>query len=89
MKDKRAGESVFLLDKMLGLEGRERLSPGVRAIGLELATEMPFVRAAEVMGRMVTSVSGMVLELRARRGVGRHRLFLEEFLAAAEVGGVP
>lgn len=66
-RDERTGESVFLLDKALGLEERERLSPGVKAIGLKLATEMPFGRAARLMGEMGASVSVMTIWKEVKR----------------------
>lgn len=55
----RSGEYVFLLDQALGLEPRRRISKRMQELALELATEMPFRRAAKVLGYIVPSVSPM------------------------------
>lgn len=52
-------EYIFLLDEALGLEPRRRISKRMQELALELATEMPFRRAAKVLGYIVPSVSPM------------------------------
>lgn len=54
-----SGEYIFLLDQALGLEPRRRISQRMQELALELATEMPFRRAAKVLGCIVPSVSPM------------------------------
>lgn len=54
-----SGEYIFLLDQALGLEPRRRISRRMQELALELATEMPFRRAAKVLGYIVPSVSPM------------------------------
>jgi len=55
----KSGEYTFLLDQVLGLEPRRRVSRRMQELALELATEMPFRRAAKVLGYIVPSVSPM------------------------------
>src|SRR5690606_34180369 len=56
--------TLTLLDEVLGLEQRQRLSPWLRQIAAALAVEMPYHRAAEVL-RVVTlenvDIRGMTL----------------------------
>lgn len=54
-----SGEYSFLLDQALGLEPRRRISKRMEQMALELATDMPFRRAANVLGYLVPSVSPM------------------------------
>ncbi len=53
------GEYIFLLDEALGLEPRLRVSKRMQELMLELATEMPFRRAAKVLGYITPLVSPM------------------------------
>jgi len=54
-----SGEYNFLLDQAVGLEPCRRISKRMQQLALELATEMPFRRAAKVLGYLVPSVSPM------------------------------
>ncbi len=62
--DRETGQGRYLLDEVLGLEQRQRLSPWLRQIVAALAVEMPYHRAAEVL-RVVTlenvDIRGMTL----------------------------
>jgi len=62
--DRETGQGRYLLDEVLGLEQRQRLSPWLRQIAAALAVEMPYHRAAEVL-RVVTlenvDIRGMTL----------------------------
>lgn len=55
----KSGEYIFLLDQSLGLEPHRRISKRMQELALELATEMPFRRAANVLEYLVPSVSPM------------------------------
>lgn len=48
-RDKDTGEYRFLLDEALGLEASRRVSHRMKELILELATEMPFRRAARIL----------------------------------------
>jgi hypothetical protein len=52
-KERDANTYHFLLDEALGWPSGQRLSPKMREIALDLATEMPFRRAARIMSRFV------------------------------------
>ena len=57
----KAGRHIFLLDQALGLEPRRRPSKRMEQLALDLATEMPFRRAAGVSWHIVPSVSPMTV----------------------------
>jgi hypothetical protein len=59
MYQDKSGEHIFLLDQALGLEPHRRISKRMQELALELATEMPFRRAAKVLEYLVPSVSPM------------------------------
>lgn len=58
-KDKNTGERRFLLDEALGLEPKTRVTPKFRETAVELAVEVPFRRAAEILGKTMPQVSAM------------------------------
>lgn len=60
-KDKSTGERRFLLDEALGLEPRVRVTPKFRELAVELSVEMPFRRAAEILGKTMPHVSAMTV----------------------------
>ena len=60
-KDKTTGEWRFLLDERLGLEKGARVSPKMRELAAELSVEVPFRRAAEILGKAVPHVSAMTV----------------------------
>lgn len=60
-KDLRTGKYRFLLDEALGWEPRQRLTPRLEAMALELGTEIPFRRAAKIIGLLVPGVSAMTV----------------------------
>lgn len=85
--DRETGEGRYLLDEVLGLEPRQRLSPWMRQIAAALAAEMPYHRAAEVL-RVVTlenvDIRGMTVwqevqevgrELQRRAAEARRKVF--------------
>ena len=53
------GTYHLLLDQSLGLGPRRRISNRLMEISLDLGTEMPFRRAAKVMGYLVPTISAM------------------------------
>ena len=53
------GAYHILLDQNLGLGSRQRISNRLMEISLDLGTEMPFRRAAKVMGYLVPTISAM------------------------------
>ncbi|MFO7172338.1 MAG: ISLre2 family transposase [Bacillota bacterium] len=92
--DREGGRGRYLLDEVLGLEPRQRLSPWLRKVAVALAAEMPYRRAAEVL-RVVTlenvDIRGMTLwqevqeagaELRRRAVKGQRKVFEEGELPA-------
>jgi len=58
-KDTETNTYHFLLDEALGWASRQRLSPKMRDIALDLATEMPFRRAARIMSKLVPGITAM------------------------------
>ncbi len=56
-----AGKYVFLLDQALGLASHRRISQRLQELVLDLATEMPFRRAAKVLSYLVPAVSPMAV----------------------------
>ncbi len=55
----RDGTYRFLLDEALGLESHRRISPRMQEMASELATEVPFRRAAEILNYLVPGVNSM------------------------------
>ncbi|HEY8416429.1 MAG TPA: ISLre2 family transposase [Limnochordales bacterium] len=51
-QDRQSGARRFLLDEVLGLEPRQRYSPLVRELGIELCTQVPFGAAEEWLERL-------------------------------------
>lgn len=60
-RNKATGEWRFLLDEFLGLEPGARVTPRLREVSVELAVEMPFRRAAEILGKTMPRVSAMTV----------------------------
>ncbi len=60
-KDKSSGERRLLLDEALGLEPRARVTPKFRELAVELSVEMPFRKAAEILGKTMPHVSAMTV----------------------------
>lgn len=60
-KDLLTGKDHFLLDEALGWKPRERLSPKMQRIALDLATETTFRKASRIIGRLVPGISAMTL----------------------------
>ncbi len=60
-KDAVTGERRLLLDEALGLVHRQRLSPKMRAMAIELAPEMSYHQAAKVMEQLAPHVSPMAV----------------------------
>ena len=58
-KDTETNTYHFLLDEALGWASRQRLSPKMREIALDLATEIPFRRAARIMSQLVPGITTM------------------------------
>ncbi len=56
-----SGEYIILLDKALGIEPHQRMSKRMQELALELATEMPFRRAAKVLSYLAPTVSPMAV----------------------------
>jgi hypothetical protein len=56
-----SGGYIFLLDRALGLEPRRRISKRLQQLALELGTEMPFRRAAKILGYLAPTVSPMAV----------------------------
>jgi len=59
--DRRTGQYRFLLDEALGWEPDKRLTVRMEAMALELGTEMPFRRAAKILGYLTPGVSAMAV----------------------------
>jgi hypothetical protein len=60
-RDRRTEGYRFLLDEALGWGPRQRLTPRLEAMALELGTEMPFRRAAKVLDFLAPGVSAMTV----------------------------
>ncbi len=58
-RDRDTGTYHFLLDEALGWPQGPRISPKLRETALDLATEMPFRRAARIINRFVPGISAM------------------------------
>lgn len=57
--DRDTGQPHFLLDEALGWPPHQRLSPKMKTIALDLGTEIPFRRAARIIGQLVPGISAM------------------------------
>lgn len=84
------GRHHFLLDETLGLKARERVSQRLTKLLIELGTEMPFRRAAQVLDHIVPGVSAMTV-WQAIRSAGVHASTGTNHLRRAvfEQGGIP
>lgn len=51
----------FLLDEAMGIGEHRRLSPRMEKLSVELGTEMPFRRAAKILGYIVPEVNAMTV----------------------------
>lgn len=51
----------FLLDEAMGIGEHRRLSPRMEKLSIELGTEMPFRRAAKILGYIVPEVNAMTV----------------------------
>jgi hypothetical protein len=60
-RNQKTGAYRFLLDEALGIPERRRVTPRVTRLILELGTEMPFRRAARVMGFLVPGIHWMTI----------------------------
>lgn len=65
-RDQETGAYRFLLDEALGLPERQRVTPRMTRLILELGTEMPFRPAARVMGFLVPGIHWMTVWARVR-----------------------
>jgi len=55
----KAGRNVYLLDEALGIEPSKRVSPRLNKMMLEMGVEMPFRKAAVLIGYLVPGISAM------------------------------
>ncbi len=53
------GESHFLLDESLGLEKGQQMSPRLKEMAVEMATDLPFRRAAKHLEYLAPGISAM------------------------------
>ncbi len=60
-RNQKTGAYRFLLDEALGIPERQRVTPRMTRMILELGTEMPFRRAARVMGFLVPGIHWMTV----------------------------
>jgi hypothetical protein len=60
-RDKETGKGRYLLDEVLGLPARQRVSPGLRLRAVALATEVPYHRAAKILQEWVPGISPMTI----------------------------
>jgi len=60
-RDTETGSYCFLLDEALGLTERQRLSPRMAELAIELGTEMPFRRAQRILSYLVPGISAMTI----------------------------
>jgi len=89
-RDRETGEGKFLLDEALGLEPRQRLSPWLRELAGKLAVEMPYHRAAGVLGELVPGVSAMgIWQVVQRAGDAERRAAEAAQAAVFERGEAP
>lgn len=68
-KNKKTGETRFFLDELLGWPAGKRLTPRIKELAVKLSAEIPFARAAEILGYLVPGVSAMTV-WRATQEVG-------------------
>lgn len=60
-QNKKAKKYHFLLDEAMGIEEHRRLNPRMEKLSVELGTEMPFRRAAKILGYIVPEVNAMTV----------------------------
>lgn len=72
-RDRETGERVFLLDEALGLAERERFSPKMQELAVAFAVEMPYHRAARLMGKVLPGLSPMAVWQAAQEAGARVR----------------
>lgn len=60
-KNKKTGETRFFLDELLGWPERARITPRLKELAVNLSTELPFDRAAEILSYLVSGVSPMTI----------------------------
>jgi len=89
-KDTETNTYHFLLDEALGWASRQRLSPKMREIALDLATEVPFRRAARIMSQLVPGITTMsVWEIVKQAGEGMQKEGENLRQAVFEDGEIP
>uniref|UniRef100_UPI001A8CD29C ISLre2 family transposase n=1 Tax=Alicyclobacillus fructus TaxID=2816082 RepID=UPI001A8CD29C len=78
-RNKETGERCFLLDDVLGLEPRRRLSPRLREQAVALALDVSYHRAAKILQTWVPDISAMAIwqEVQRLGGAKRARAALE------------
>jgi hypothetical protein len=89
-KDRKTGESRFLLDEALGMSGRERITPGLKEMLVSLATEVTFRKASEIVSKVSPGVSAMSVWEAAKEvgnGIREEQKALRE--KVFELGEVP
>ncbi|MGO0121810.1 ISLre2 family transposase [Desulfothermobacter acidiphilus] len=60
-RNKKTGEARFLLDEVLGWPERSRCTPRLKEMAVKLGSEVPFRRAAEILGYFVPGISAMAV----------------------------
>ncbi|MGO0123027.1 ISLre2 family transposase [Desulfothermobacter acidiphilus] len=60
-RNKQTGEAKFLLDQALGWSERSRCTPRLKEMAVKLGVDMPFRRAAEILGYLVPGISPMAV----------------------------
>jgi hypothetical protein len=89
-RNRETGTYRFLLDKALRLPERQRVTPRMTRLILELGTEMPFRRAARILGFLVPGIQPMTVWAKVQEA-GEQAVQDTETLRAAvfEDGVVP
>jgi len=60
-RNKKTGETKFLLDEVLGWPERARITPCLKELAVKLITELSFARAAEILSHLVPDLSPMTI----------------------------
>lgn len=60
-RNKKTGETRFLLDDLLGWPIRAKITPRLREIAVKLSTEMSFRRVAEILSQLFPNISTMTI----------------------------
>ncbi|SHE95814.1 Uncharacterised protein family (UPF0236), partial [Caldanaerobius fijiensis DSM 17918] len=60
-RNKKTGETRFLLDDLLGRPIRAKITPRLREIAVKLNTEMSFRRVAETLSQLFSNISTMTI----------------------------